>query len=49
MCHPDRSEAEWRDLLFQLFAPDRNLKEFMSGTLGSGHQVRVYYCEGDLQ
>jgi hypothetical protein len=26
MCHPDRSEAEWRDLLFQLFAPDINLK-----------------------
>ena len=27
MCHPDRSEAEWRDLLFQLFASDLNLKQ----------------------
>src|SRR5258705_6500068 len=24
MCHPDRSEAEWRDLLFQLFPPDQS-------------------------
>jgi hypothetical protein len=30
MCHPDRSEAEWRDLLFQLFPPDINLKMFIA-------------------
>src|ERR1700716_74134 len=24
MCHPDRSEAEWRDLLSQLFPPDQS-------------------------
>src|SRR5712672_2370630 len=28
MCHPDRSAAEWRDLLFQLSASDFNLKIF---------------------
>jgi hypothetical protein len=33
MCHPDRSEAEWRDLLFQLFAPDINLKMFYAREL----------------
>jgi hypothetical protein len=32
MCHPDRSEAEWRDLLVQLFAPELNLKILMPGT-----------------
>jgi len=36
ICHPDRSEAEWRDLLFQLFAPNRNLKICMPRTLDSG-------------
>jgi hypothetical protein len=37
MCHPDRSEAEWRDLLFQLFASDLHLNiyaaNFRFGTL----------------
>jgi putative nucleotidyltransferase with HDIG domain len=47
MCHPDRSEAEWGDLLFQLFPPDQSQNVYAAncipGTQGVCLPVRSHF------